>query len=96
MTLRQVCDRCRLLYTHRESLDFGKLDTWIRKSSLMGEWKAFYNLVCKYLGMTDFGSGLTIHDSRYDEKAEKLMTFILKGYSVNKVKDTWQIAKIFP
>lgn len=96
MTLRQVCDWCRLLYTYREFLDFGKLDTWIRKSGLMGEWKAFYNLACKYLGMTDFGSGLTIHDSRYDGKAEKLMTFILKGYSGNKVKDTWQIANIFP
>ena len=24
------------------------------------------------------------------------MAFILNGYSGNKVKDTWQIAKIFP
>lgn len=95
MTLRQVCDWCRLLYTYRESLDYGKLESWIRKSGLMGEWKAFYNLACKYLGMPDYGSGLTIHDSRYDGKAEKLMTFILKGYSGNKVKDTWQIVKIF-
>lgn len=95
MTLRQVCDWCRLLYTYRESLDYGKMESWIRKSGLMGEWKAFYNLACKYLGVPDYGSGLTIYDSRYDGKAEKLMTFILKGYSGNKVKDTWQIVKIF-
>jgi hypothetical protein len=96
MSLRQLCDWCRLLWTYRESLNYGQLESWIRKSGLMGEWKAFYNLACKYLGITDFDSGLIIHDSRYDGKAEKLITFILKGYSGNKVKDTWQIAKIFP
>ena len=96
MSLRQVCDWCRLLWTYRESLNYDLLESWITKSGLMGEWMAFYNLASRYLGMPDFGSGLTIHDSRYDGKAEKLMTFILKGYSGNKVKDTWQIAKIFP
>ena len=29
-------------------------------------------------------------------KVKKLVAFILNGYSGNKVKDTWQIAKIFP
>ena len=96
MSLRQVCDWCRLLYTYRESLDSEKLESWIRKSGLMGEWKTFYNLACKYLGMIDFGSGLTIHDSRFDKEAEKLMEFILGGYSGNKFKDTLHIAKIFP
>lgn len=98
MTLRQVCDWCRLLYTYRESLDYGLLELWLRKSGLMGEWLAFYNLASKYLGMSDMvqGSRLMVHDSRFDKKAEKLMAFILNGYSGNKVKDTWQIAKIFP
>lgn len=95
MTLRQVCDWCRLLYTYRESLDYGKLESWIRKSGLMGEWKAFYDLASKYLGMPDFDSGLTVHNSSLDRKAERLMCFILGGYSGSKVKDTWQIAKIF-
>ncbi len=44
----------------------------------------------------NYGSRLMVHDSRFDKKAEKLMTFILNGYSGNKVKDTWQVAKIFP
>ena len=98
MTLRQVCDWCRLLYTYRESLDYRLLEMWLRKSGLMGEWLAFYNLASKYLGMSDMvqGSRLMVHDSWFDKKAEKLMTFILNGYSGNKVKDTWQIAKIFP
>lgn len=99
MTLRQVCDWCRLLYTYRESLDYGKLESWIRKSGLMGEWKAFYNLACKYLGMPDeFQDSCSMFqvDSRFDKKSERLMSFILSGYSGNKVKDTWKIAKIFP
>ena len=95
MSLRQVCDWCRLLWTYRESLNYGNLELWINKAGLMKEWKVFYNLASRYLGMPDLDSRLLVHESRYDGKAEKLMTFILKGYSGNKVKDTWQIVKIF-
>ena len=96
MSLRQLCDWCRLLYTYRESLDYGQLELWIRKSGLMAEWKAFYNLVSTYLGMPDLGEGLMVNDSRFDRRAAKLMVFLLGGYSGNKIKDTLQIAKIFP
>jgi hypothetical protein len=69
----------------------------------MSEWKAFYNLASRYLGMPDFGLGLTdvesamprqssnkfgsahgsiaeltVHDSRYDNKADKICEFILE------------------
>lgn len=96
MSLRQICDWCRLLWTYRESLNYGKLGLWITKCGLMGEWKAFYNLASRYLGMPDLDSRLMAHDSRFDKKAEKLMEFILGGYSGNKIKDTLQIAMIFP
>lgn len=96
MSLRQVSDWCRLLWSYRESLNYGKLGLWITKCGLMGEWKAFYNLASRYLGMPDLDSRLLVHDSMFDKKAEKLMEFILGGYSGNKVKDTLQIAKIFP
>jgi hypothetical protein len=96
MSLRQVCDWCRLLWTYRESLNYELLESWITKSGLMGEWKAFYNLASRYLSMPDLDSRLMAHDSRFDKKAEKLMEFILGGYSGNKIKDTLQIAKIFP
>lgn len=96
MSLRQVCDWCRLLWTYRESLNYGKLELWINKAGLMKEWKAFYNLANRYLGMPDLDSRLMVHDSRFDKKAEKLVEFILGGYSGNKINDTLQIAKIFP
>jgi hypothetical protein len=96
MSLRQVCDWCRLLWTYRESLNYELLESWITKSGLMGECMAFYNLANRYLGLPDLDSRLMAHNSRFDKKAEKLMEFILGGYSGKKVKDTLQIAKIIP
>lgn len=76
--LRQICDWCRLLWTYRDSLNHGLLEKRIRKMGLMTEWKAFYNLASKYLGMPDYGLGLMVHDSRYDKKADRIMEFVLE------------------
>lgn len=61
--LRQVCDWCRLLYTFRDSLDYGLLGSRLRKIGLMSEWKVFYNLASRYLGMPDLDSRLTCVES---------------------------------
>jgi len=45
---------------------------------LISEWKAFYNLANRYLGMPDYGEGLMVHDSRYDKKADRIMEFVLE------------------
>lgn len=76
--LRQICDWCRLLWTYRESLNHEYLESKIREAGLMSEWKVFYNLASRYLGMPDFGSGLMVHDSRYDKKADIICEFILE------------------
>ena len=51
VSVRQLCDWCRLIYTYRESLNHGLLESRIRKAGLLDEWRAFYNLAHKYLGM---------------------------------------------
>ena len=76
--LRQICDWCRLLYTYRDSLDHGLLESRIRKAGLMTEWKAFYNLASRYLGMPDLDSRFMVHDSRFDRKADRIMEFVLE------------------
>ena len=76
--LRQICDWCRLMWTYKDSLNYGLLEQRIKSAGLMSEWKAFYNLASRYLGMPDFGSGLMVHDSRYDKKADKICEFILE------------------
>lgn len=91
--LRQLCDWCRLLYTYRDSLNYGLLEQRIKRAGLMSEWKAFYNLASRYLGMPDFGTGLTVHDSRFDKKADRIMEFILKSGNMGHNRDMSHFSK---
>ena len=91
--LRQICDWCRLMWTYRDSLNYGLLEKRIRRAGLMSEWKAFYNLASRYLGMPDLGSGLMVHDSRYDKKADRIMEFILKSGNMGHNRDMSHFSK---
>lgn len=91
--LRQICDWCRLMWTYRDSLNYGLLEQRIKSAGLMSEWKAFYNLASRYLGMPDFGSGLTVHDSRFDKKADRIMEFILKSGNMGHNRDMSHFSK---
>ena len=79
--LRQICDWCRLMWTYRDKMDVQKLKSRLKQAGIMSEWKAFYALSSKYIGMLDLfqGSSLMVHDSRYDKKADRIMEFILKS-----------------
>lgn len=94
MTLRQVCDWCRLLWTYKDKLNHDLLESRVKKNGLMNEWKAFAALAVDYLGMPV--DAMPFYDERFKRKGFKLIEFILNGYSGNKVKDTWGVAKIFP
>lgn len=98
--LRQICDWCRLLYTYRDSLDYGLLERRIRKEGLMTEWKAFYNLASRYLGMKDEfqvassrtsqatkSSAMIQVDSRFDKKADRIMVFVLESGNFGHNRD---------
>ena len=91
--LRQICDWCRLMWTYKESLNYELLEQRIKRAGLVSEWKAFYNLASRYLGMPDFGSGLTVHDSRYDKKADRIMEFILKSGNMGHNRDMSHFSK---
>lgn len=93
MSLRQVCDWCRLLWTYRNEIKVDWLELHLRKAGLMEEWQAFAALAVGYLGMPK--EAMPFYDSRFTDKGSWLVDFILGGYSGNKIKDTLQIAKIF-
>lgn len=78
--LRRICDWCRLLYSYKDSLNYGLLENRLKKMGLVTEWKAFYNLTSRYLGMPDLvqGSGLMVKDSRLDKKADRIMQFVME------------------
>lgn len=91
--LRQLCDWCRLMWTYRDELDVKKIERRIRKMGLVSEWKAFYNLANRYLGMPDLNSGLMVHDSTFDKKADRIMKFILKSGNMGHNRDMSHFSK---
>lgn len=94
MNLRQICDWCRLLWTYKDSLNYGLLELWIRRAGLLSEWKAFAALAVGYIGMPI--EAMPLYDSRFKVKVERILKHILKGEPYSKIRDTWAIAKVFP
>ena len=93
--LRQICDWCRLMWTYRNEIDVQKIEERIKRMGLVSEWKAFYALSSKYLGMPDLvqGSWLMVHDSGFDKKADKIMEFILKAGNMGHNRDMSHFSK---
>lgn len=92
--LRQICDWCRLLYTYRDSLNYGLLEQQIRRAGLMSEWKAFGALAIEYLGFPkDYMPLLDVRsrkeDVRWRKKADRIMEFILKSGNMGHKRGSW-------
>lgn len=75
--LRQICDWCRLLWTFRESLDYGLLESRIRKAGLMTEWKVFAALAVDWLDMPAGNMPFYSDSERWSWKARHVMAYIL-------------------
>lgn len=80
--LRQICDWCRLLWTYRDKLNRGLLESRIRKMGLMSEWKAFAAFAVKWLGMPveamPLFEDIDNHNVNLDKKADKICKFVLE------------------
>ena len=85
--LRQICDWCRLLWTYRESLDFGLLELRIKNAGVMSEWKAFASLAVNYLGMPAEAMPFYSSDKKWERKAQKVMDFIMKVGNFGRNRD---------
>ncbi len=91
--LRQICDWCRLIWTYKDSLDHELLESRIRKMGIVSEWKSFYNLASRYLGMPDLGSGLMVHDPQFDKRADRIMEFVIKSGNMGHNRDMSHFSK---
>lgn len=96
VSIRQLCDWCRLLWTYRNSLDHELLEQRIRKAGLMSEWHAFATVAVEYLGMPLEAMPLYSGEGKWVRKAEKIITFILKSGEWRRFKDTIAVGRIFP
>lgn len=76
--LRQICDWCRLLWTYKDSLDYGLLESQIRKMGLMSEWKAFAAFAVKWLDMPAEAMPLYSADSKWARKGDKICAFVMQ------------------
>lgn len=75
--LRQVCDWCRMLWTYRDTLDYGLLELRVKQAGLMTEWKAFASLAVAFLGMPE--KAMPFYDSRFKVKGERIMKRVMKS-----------------
>ena len=76
--LRQVCDWCRLIYTYRDSLDYGLLESRLRKMGLISEWKVFGSLAVHHLGIPKAFMPFYSPNKSYKKKADRALAFILE------------------
>ena len=96
VTLRQMCDWCRLVYRYCEELDLRILESRITRAGLMSEWKAFGALAVDYLGMPVEALQLYSEDKKWSKKAERIVAFIIKEGKWHRFKDTFRVGSIFP
>lgn len=96
VTLRQMCDWSRLLFCYRDKLDLRVLESRIRRTGLISEWRAFASLAVDYLGMPVDAMPLYSEDEKWRKKAFGIVAFILKGGEWRKWRDTMAVAQIFP
>lgn len=76
--LRQICDWCRLLWTYRDSLNRGLLESRLRKMRLMSEWRALGAFAVDYLGLSSEAMPLFDNSARWHRKAKQICSFVIK------------------
>ena len=93
--LRQICDWCRLMWTYKDLLNYGLLEQRIKRAGLMSEWKAFYALATKYLGMPEVPCFMfqDSGDPQWERKADRIMEFILKSGNMGHNRDMSHFSK---
>ena len=96
VSLRQLCDWCRLLWTYQDSLNHELLKSRIRKAGLTNEWKGFATVVVDWLGMSAEAMPMYCIDKKWNRKADKIVSYILAGGKWHKIKDTIKVGGIFP
>ena len=85
--LRQICDWCRLLWTYKESLNYGLLKSRIRKAGILTEWKAFAAFAVDYLGMPVEAMPFYEDKLSWHRKAEKICKLVIETGNFGHNKD---------
>lgn len=76
--VRQICDWCRMLWTYREVLNYGLLESRIKASGLKTEWQVFGTLAVEFLGMPKDAMLFVNQNENLRRKAKRVMKRVLK------------------
>jgi hypothetical protein len=93
--LRQICDWCRLLWTYKDLLSQGLLESRIKNMGVMSEWKAFGAFAVDYLGMPSEIMPLYSPDVKWKRKADKISLFIMEVGNFGHNRDMSYYQKSF-
>ncbi len=86
--LRQICDWCRLLWTYKDSYDTRLLEERVSSMGIVSEWKAFASLAINYLGMPVEAMPLFTPATKWERKARRIMSFIIKTGNFGHNRDS--------
>ena len=94
--IRQVCDWMRLLWKYQKTIDIRLLETRIKKTGLMSEWKAFAYLATDYLGMPVSTLPFYEQSKKWARKSKLILEFILKYENPGRFKAALNLFHVFP
>lgn len=91
--IRQMCDLSRLLWTYNDSLDYGLLESRLRKMGLMSEWMAFGTVAVEYLGMPAEAMPFYSQSTSWKRKAGRIISFVMETGNFGHNRDSSYYAK---
>lgn len=96
MSLRPICDWCRILWTYRKSVETKWLENKLQRSGLMKEWKTFAAIAVDYLGMPATDMPLYDNSNKWHKKGNVVLSYVLKRGEWKKWGDTLKLGRVFP
>ena len=79
---RQLCDLSRFLWTYRDKLNPGLLESRLKKMGIMEEWRAFAAFIHEYLGtpaeVIPLYNENDNHNANLKKKAERICDFVME------------------
>lgn len=80
ISIRQLCDWCRLLWTFRGKINIELLEKRLKRTGLIEEWRGFAAVAVGYMGMPVETMPLYCSEKKWEVKAKKNNYFHLRRW----------------
>lgn len=85
--LRQICDWCRLLWTYKDSVNHGLLESRIQEAGLMSEWRTFASLAVDRLRIPIEAMPMYSNSSKWKRKADLVLKHVIDTGNMGHNRD---------